>query len=294
MNIRSGINWTKSAIVLALLCAFFSFSAKAQNNPNKALDEESVAALVEELTDGLPDLIDDEDQLTAITEKWNARQNLTGKTKAQILNLLFADVRSIVKDKEIQDSIWADWKESASNNTETDDSDDNTNKHPVATVTRSTPVTPQPVTAVTRELNEPFIETDEFEPIIIKSTTVPAAIIYTHKNDDADAPKVKFFGNYIAEIYEPAPNCVRPPGSRLSNGPCVKAYELKVPEGAPPEFLCERKEGKGNCRQYKNSWIAKTCKYGYRYWLAAEGLLPIGSELICTSGKSPVPGALLP
>jgi hypothetical protein len=52
MNIKLGINWTKSAIALALLCAVFSFGVMAQDNPDQTLDE---------------------DQVTAITGKWNAR-----------------------------------------------------------------------------------------------------------------------------------------------------------------------------------------------------------------------------
>jgi hypothetical protein len=46
---KIGINWTKSAIALALLCAVFSFSAMAQNNPNKPLDAKAASVLIQEL-----------------------------------------------------------------------------------------------------------------------------------------------------------------------------------------------------------------------------------------------------
>src|SRR5215213_2041939 len=118
MNIRLEFNWTKLVMALVLMCSMFGLSAMAQTNLNETLDAKAVTALIEELTDGLPDLIEDEAQVTAILGKWDARQDLIGKTKAQILNLLFADVKSIIKEKETQDSIWAGWKESASNNTE--------------------------------------------------------------------------------------------------------------------------------------------------------------------------------
>jgi hypothetical protein len=78
MNIRLGINWTKLIIALALLCALFNFSVMAQDNSDEPLDEESVAALVEELANGLPDLVENEDQVTAITEKWVAHEDLAG------------------------------------------------------------------------------------------------------------------------------------------------------------------------------------------------------------------------
>jgi CspA family cold shock protein len=119
MNIRSGINWTKLAIALVLMCLGFSFSAMAQNTSNDPLDAEAVSALIQELSDGLPDLIEDEAQVTAITEKWEARKDLAGKTKAQILNLLFADVKSVIEDKDTQDNIWKNWVEEGKSEEET-------------------------------------------------------------------------------------------------------------------------------------------------------------------------------
>jgi len=91
------------------MCSVLGFSATAQTNSETPLDAEAVAALIEELKDGLPDLIDDEDQVTAITEKWGAREDLAGKTRAQILKMLFADVKSVIEDKETQDGIWTSW-----------------------------------------------------------------------------------------------------------------------------------------------------------------------------------------
>src|SRR5437868_1359499 len=119
MNIRTGINWTKLVIALALFCAMFSFSVMAQNNSDKPLDEEAVAALVEELASGLAGL--DEDQVEAITGKWDAHEDLAGKTRTQILGLLFADVKSIVRDAETQKNIWDTWTEQAE--AEEDDED---------------------------------------------------------------------------------------------------------------------------------------------------------------------------
>ncbi len=280
VNIISGIKWTRSAIALALLCAVFSFSALAQDNPDKRLDAEAAGSLVQELSDGLPDLIEDEAQVESIIEKWGERQDLAGKTKAQILNMLFADVKSIVKDKEIQDSIWNSLNKTVSGNSEIGEPDGNSGKQPAAPVTTSTPVPLQPARPVTRELTEPNIEVQRLGSYVDGPWTV--------------------IGAYFATSYEPAPVCVRPPGSRFTTGPCIKAQELKVPSGSPPEYLCEQKEGKGNCRLYGNVWIPKTCNNGYSYFLwrrtvsGAEGTMPMGNSLICTSGKTPVPGEPLP
>jgi len=108
-TLKIGINRTKLAIALVLLCAAFSFSAMAQDNSNEPLDAEAVSALIGELKEGLPNLIDDEAQVEAIAEKWNAREDLAGKSKAQILKMLFADVKSVAEDKETQDNIWKSW-----------------------------------------------------------------------------------------------------------------------------------------------------------------------------------------
>lgn len=84
-------------------------SAMQQATPEEPLDDKAVSALIDELKGGLSDQIEDEDQVTAITEKWGAHEDLAGKTRKQILNLLFADIKSIVKDKKAQDSIWQAW-----------------------------------------------------------------------------------------------------------------------------------------------------------------------------------------
>lgn len=119
MNKRSGITWAKLVLALGLMCLTFSFGAMAQANVEKPLDKAAVSALLGELKAGLPDLTEDEDQINAITEKWAARKDLAGKTRPQILSLLFADVRSIIDDKETQDSIWKEWTGSEKSDEET-------------------------------------------------------------------------------------------------------------------------------------------------------------------------------
>ena len=109
ITFKTGINRTKLVIALTLMCFMFGFSARAQTKPEAPLDEDGVTTLLDELKDGLPNLIDDEAQVTAITGKWDAREDLAGKARTQILKLLFADVKSIIKDKRTQDSVWQDW-----------------------------------------------------------------------------------------------------------------------------------------------------------------------------------------
>jgi anti-sigma B factor antagonist len=107
---KTGMNWTKLLAALALMCSMFSFGAMAQTKPEKPLAKAAADALVGELKEGLADLIEDEDSVAVIVARWDTH-NLAGKTRTQILNLLFSDVKSVVEDKETQDSIWEDWKE---------------------------------------------------------------------------------------------------------------------------------------------------------------------------------------
>ena len=83
-----------------------------KETPEKPLNEEEVAGLIEELKQGLPDLIDDEDAIAEISDKWDAREGLAGKTISQVARLLFDDVRSVIDDKATLDAIWKKWNES--------------------------------------------------------------------------------------------------------------------------------------------------------------------------------------
>ncbi len=79
--------------------------------PSKqTLDASEATSLVEELEQKLPDLDDATGE--AITQKWDAHKDLAGKTKSQILQILFKDVKAIVQDKETQEAIWTALNES--------------------------------------------------------------------------------------------------------------------------------------------------------------------------------------
>lgn len=80
--------------------------------PTPPLDKEAADALVEQLKETLADSIEDEAVVTSIKERWDARI-VANKTRKQIIDLLFADVRSIVSDKAKQDAVWESWKEIA-------------------------------------------------------------------------------------------------------------------------------------------------------------------------------------
>jgi hypothetical protein len=108
-------------------------ASAARPAPTPPLDKEAAAALVDQLKETLSDSIEDEDAVSAIQTKWDARI-VANKTRAQILTLLFADVKSVVQDKATQDAVWESWKEiGVEAATEPDE-------------TTPVPETPQPVT----------------------------------------------------------------------------------------------------------------------------------------------------
>ncbi len=73
-------------------------------------DKETIDALVDQLKEAIADPIDDEDVVNSIIEKWD-RRILVGKTKKQVIDLLFADVKTIVKKKATQDAVWEAWSD---------------------------------------------------------------------------------------------------------------------------------------------------------------------------------------
>ncbi|HRI03158.1 MAG TPA: thiol-activated cytolysin family protein [Pyrinomonadaceae bacterium] len=91
--------------------------------PEKPLTEDELSGLLDELKGGLTDLVGDEEKVTAITEKWDAREDLAGKTRKQVLGLLFADLRTVVTDKAVQNSVWAAWNQATPTDPETSTTD---------------------------------------------------------------------------------------------------------------------------------------------------------------------------
>ncbi len=103
---KKRFNWTKVLIAFFLFCLMFNFSALAQTNLSEPLDEEGLGALAEKLKSALAEVVEDEETQTSITEKWDARmEKLVGKTAKQVVDLLLADVKSVIKDAEIVNQL---------------------------------------------------------------------------------------------------------------------------------------------------------------------------------------------
>ncbi len=78
--------------------------------PREALlDKGAVENLLDDLAASLDALIRDETVLGAIESKWQ-KLTLVGKTKKQAVDLLFAEVKSLVNDDQTLDSVWRRWR----------------------------------------------------------------------------------------------------------------------------------------------------------------------------------------
>jgi len=104
---KTRINWTKLIIVLSLMCSVFSFGAFAQTDSDKPMDAKSLTALIAELKEVVSKSTPDEKDAKLVAEKWDKRKDLAGKTKSEVINLLFEDVKSVIKDSGIQYQIYS-------------------------------------------------------------------------------------------------------------------------------------------------------------------------------------------
>lgn len=101
------INWTTSVIAFVIICSVFSFGAIAQTKQGKPMDAKSLAALIEELKGVVSRTASDEINARSVGERWDARKDLAGKTKQEVIKLLFEDVKSIIKDSGTQYQIYS-------------------------------------------------------------------------------------------------------------------------------------------------------------------------------------------
>src|SRR5215213_4570874 len=101
------ISWASLIVTLVLSCSLASFSATAQTDSGKPMDAKSLAALVEELKGVVSKSSPDKKDAVLVAEKWERRKDLAGKTKRDVINLLFKDVRAVIKDSGIQYQIYS-------------------------------------------------------------------------------------------------------------------------------------------------------------------------------------------
>jgi hypothetical protein len=94
-------------MVLSLMCSVVSLSAIAQTDSDKPMSAKSLAALITELKEVVSKNAPDQKDAALVAEKWDKRQDLAGKTKSAVINLLFQDVRAVIKDSGVHYQIYS-------------------------------------------------------------------------------------------------------------------------------------------------------------------------------------------
>ncbi|MGI8788709.1 MAG: hypothetical protein ACR2HG_13220 [Pyrinomonadaceae bacterium] len=99
-------------VIISIVC--LSQFAAAQADSAKPLSAKALAALVAELKGIVARTEPDKKKSARVAGKWDARKDLTGKTKSQVINLLYEDVKSVITDSGTQyqiSSIFSTYKQ---------------------------------------------------------------------------------------------------------------------------------------------------------------------------------------
>lgn len=97
-------NRTKLIIVLSLMFSLFSLSALAQDKPMSA---QALGDLITNLKEVVSKNSPDEKDAQLVGAKWDKRKDLTGKSKSVVINLLYQDVKAVIKDSGVQYQIYS-------------------------------------------------------------------------------------------------------------------------------------------------------------------------------------------
>jgi hypothetical protein len=85
-------------LALLLWCSMLGSSVRAQTNSDQPMDSTALTALVAELREVVAKATPDPKEAASVSARWDKRTDLAGKTKKEVINLLFGDVRAVIKD----------------------------------------------------------------------------------------------------------------------------------------------------------------------------------------------------
>ncbi|MCY7348807.1 MAG: hypothetical protein LH614_21670, partial [Pyrinomonadaceae bacterium] len=106
-TLKTGIIRTKLIAALVFMCSVFSFSAAAQTDLDKPMDAKALAALVAEIKGIVAKSSPNEKDAELVADRWSKRTDLRGKTKKEVINLLYQDVKAVITDSGIQYQIYS-------------------------------------------------------------------------------------------------------------------------------------------------------------------------------------------
>ena len=87
-----------SLLAMLLWCSLPGSSVRAQTNSDQPLNAQSLTALVGELKEVVAKATPDTKEAASISARWDMRTDLAGKTRKEVINLLYGDVKAVVKD----------------------------------------------------------------------------------------------------------------------------------------------------------------------------------------------------
>ncbi len=74
---------------------------------DKPMKAETLAALIVELKEVVSNNSPDKNEAKLVSVKWDARKDLAGKTKSEVIELLYEDVKAVIKDSGTQYQIYS-------------------------------------------------------------------------------------------------------------------------------------------------------------------------------------------
>lgn len=73
----------------------------------QGMDASSLAALLDELKGVVTRMSPNKDEAIRVVERWNARKDLNGRTRSEVIDLLYEDVKAEIKDSGTQYEIYS-------------------------------------------------------------------------------------------------------------------------------------------------------------------------------------------
>lgn len=97
-------NWTKAGLVLSLIFSVFSLVGRAQDKP---MESNSLTGLITDLKEVVSKNSPSKNDALLIGKRWDARKDLNGKTKSDVIELLYDDVKTVIKNSGVQYQIYS-------------------------------------------------------------------------------------------------------------------------------------------------------------------------------------------
>ncbi len=107
MRVINRLNLVGIIVVFVLASLTLSFGTSAQNNTDEPMGDEAAAALVKELDGVVKRLSPDKEEAKLVCDKWYKRKNLGKKSKNEVIDILYEDVKSVIKDSGTQYQIYS-------------------------------------------------------------------------------------------------------------------------------------------------------------------------------------------